>query len=140
MGEVPRVTQFEQGFLPGRLLVDGQWQPDPWMWDDRGVVIQVRGKGLVVLSGCAHSGIVNNVRYAQELTGGEEPIYAVLGGFHLAGEEFEPIIESTVAAIKEMDPSMVVPSHCTGCLYRNSGRRASTPSPGRCPKPSSIPA
>jgi 7,8-dihydropterin-6-yl-methyl-4-(beta-D-ribofuranosyl)aminobenzene 5'-phosphate synthase len=114
MGEVPRVTEFEQGFLPGRILVDGEWQPDPWMWDDRGAVIQVRGKGLVVISGCAHSGIVNNVRYAQELTGGEEPIYAVLGGFHLVGEEFEPIIESTVAAIKEMNPAMVVPSHCTG--------------------------
>jgi len=114
MGEVPRVTEFEQGFLPGRLLVEGEWQPDPWMWDDRGVVIQVRGKGLVVISGCAHSGIVNNLRYAQELTGGEEPIYAVLGGFHLAGEEFEPIIEPTVAAIKEMNPAMVVPSHCTG--------------------------
>ncbi len=114
MGEVPRLTEFEQGFPPGRLLVDGQWQPDPWMWDDRGVVIKVRGKGLVVISGCAHSGIVNNVRYAQELTGGEEPIYAILGGFHLAGEEFEPIIEPTVAAIKEMKPAMVVPSHCTG--------------------------
>ena len=114
MGEVPRVTDFEQGFLPGRLLVDGQWQPDPWMWDDRGVVIQVRGKGLVVLSGCAHSGIVNNVRYAQELTGGKEPIYAVLGGFHLAGKKSEPIIEPTVAAIKEMNPAIVVPSHCTG--------------------------
>ncbi len=114
MGEVPRVTDFEQGFPPGRLLVDGEWQPDPWMWDDRGVVIRVKGKGLMVISGCAHSGIVNNVRYAQELTGGEEPIYAVLGGFHLAGEEFEPIIEPTVAAIKEMNPAMVVPSHCTG--------------------------
>lgn len=114
MGEVPRVTEFEQGFLPGCLLVDDQWQPDPWMWDDRGVVIKVRGKGLVVISGCAHSGIVNNVRYAKELTGGKEPICAVLGGFHLAGKEFEPIIEPTVAAIKEMNPAMVVPSHCTG--------------------------
>jgi 7,8-dihydropterin-6-yl-methyl-4-(beta-D-ribofuranosyl)aminobenzene 5'-phosphate synthase len=114
MGEVPRVTEFERGFPPGRLLVDGEWQPDPWMWDDRGVVIKVKGKGLVILSGCAHSGIVNNVRYAQELTGGEEPIYAVMGGFHLAGEEFESTIESTVAAIREMNPAMVVPSHCTG--------------------------
>jgi len=114
MGEVPRVTDFEQGFPPGRLLVDGQWQPDPWMWDDRGIVIKVRRKGLVVISGCAHSGIVNNVRYAQELTGRQEPIYAVLGGFHLVGEKSEPIIESTVAAIKEMNPAMVVPSHCTG--------------------------
>jgi len=114
MGEVPRVTEFEQGFPSGRLLVDGQWQPDPWMWDDRGVVIQVRGKGLVVISGCAHSGIVNNVRYAQELTSGEEPIYAVMGGFHLAGKKSEPIIEPTVAAIKEMNPAIVAPSHCTG--------------------------
>ena len=114
MGEVPRVTEFEQGFPQGRILIDGEWRPDPWVWDDRGVVIQVKGRGLVVISGCAHSGIVNNVRYAQELTGGEEPIYAIMGGFHLAGKKSEPIIESTVAAIKEMNPAIVVPSHCTG--------------------------
>lgn len=114
MGEVPRRTEFEQGFPPGRVLIDGQWQPERWMWDDRGVVIKVRGKGLVVISGCAHSGIVNNVRYAQELTGGKYRIHAVLGGFHLAGKEFEPLIEPTVAAIKELSPAMVVPSHCTG--------------------------
>lgn len=114
MGEVPRVTDFEKGFSPGRLLVNGEWKPDPWMWDDRGLVINVKKKGLVVISGCAHSGIVNNLRYAQKLTGGNEPIYAVLGGFHLAGDEFEPIIAATVDAIKEMNPSMLVPSHCTG--------------------------
>jgi 7,8-dihydropterin-6-yl-methyl-4-(beta-D-ribofuranosyl)aminobenzene 5'-phosphate synthase len=114
MGEVPRVTDFEKGFLPGRLLVNGEWKPDPWMWDDRGLFINVKNKGLIVISGCAHSGIVNNVRYAQELTGGNVPIHAVLGGFHLAGEHFEPIIAATVDAIKEVNPRMVVPSHCTG--------------------------
>lgn len=114
MGEVPRVTEVEQGFPPGRILIEGQWQPDPWIWDDRGLVIKVKGKGLVVISGCAHSGIVNNLRYAQKLTSGEEPIYVVMGGFHLAGDEVEPIIESTVAAIKEINPVIVIPSHCTG--------------------------
>jgi len=114
MGEVPRITDFEKGFPPGRTLVNGEWTPDPWMWDDRGLLIKVKRKGLVVISGCAHSGIVNNVRYAQKLTGGKEPIYAVLGGFHLAGDYLEPIIAATVDALKKMNPRMLVPSHCTG--------------------------
>ena len=114
MGEVPRVTEFEKGFAPGRVLREGEWQPDPWMRDDRGIVIRVKGKGLVVISGCAHSGIVNNLRHAQALTDGRYPITAVLGGFHLAGKAFESIIEPTVAAVKQMNPAMVVPSHCTG--------------------------
>jgi len=114
MGEVPRITDFEKGFPPGRMLVNGEWTPDPWMWDDRGLLIKVKRKGLVVISGCAHSGIVNNVRYAQKLTGGKEPIYAVLGGFHLAGDYLEPIIAATVDALKKMNLKMLVPSHCTG--------------------------
>lgn len=114
MGEVPRVTEYEKGFVPGRVLLKDNWHHDQWMWDDRGIVIRVKGQGLVVISGCAHSGIVNNLRHAQRLTGGREPIHAVLGGFHLAGKAFEPLIEPTVAAVKAMKPVMVVPSHCTG--------------------------
>ncbi|MCU0605068.1 MAG: MBL fold metallo-hydrolase, partial [Desulfobacterales bacterium] len=81
--------------------------------DDSAVVAHVRGKGLVVLSGCAHSGIVNTVAYAREVTGVER-IFAVMGGFHLTGADFEPVIGQTTAALKALDPGYIVPTHCTG--------------------------
>ena len=120
MGEVPRVTDFEHGFSPGRVKKEGRWHPEPEMADDRGLVIHIKGKGLVVISGCAHSGIVNNLLYARKLTLERFPIYAVLGGFHLAGPKFEPRISTTVAAVKDFHPSFVIPSHCTGwkAMYR----------------------
>ena len=73
----------------------------------------VKGKGLIVLSGCAHSGIINTVRYARELTGIDK-VFAVMGGFHLSGPKFADIIEPTTNALKEMNPRYVVPTHCSG--------------------------
>jgi len=66
-----------------------------------------------VLTGCGHAGIVNIVRHAKALTG-VETVYAVLGGFHLSGGLFEPIIPQTVTALAEEGPQVVVPAHCTG--------------------------
>jgi len=81
--------------------------------DDSAVVAHVKGKGLVVLSGCAHSGIVNTVAYARDVTG-VDPVYAVMGGFHLTGPDFEPIIGKTTEALKAVNPRYIVPTHCTG--------------------------
>jgi 7,8-dihydropterin-6-yl-methyl-4-(beta-D-ribofuranosyl)aminobenzene 5'-phosphate synthase len=75
-------------------------------------VIHVRGKGLVVLAGCAHAGIVNTIRHAQEISGTDR-IWAVLGGFHLATAD-EAEVERTIDAIEESVPELVCPSHCTG--------------------------
>ncbi len=66
----------------------------------------------MVVSGCAHAGIVNTVCYAQEISGVEK-VWAILGGFHLAPAE-EDEIKRTIDAIIEIEPRMVVPSHCTG--------------------------
>ena len=112
-GEIPRETSFEKGFLQHRVFVNGSWQSDPWVWDDRAIVINVKGKGLVVLSGCAHAGIINTITYAQRITGITN-VYAVLGGFHLAGRENENRIEQTVKELKRISPKRIVPSHCTG--------------------------
>jgi 7,8-dihydropterin-6-yl-methyl-4-(beta-D-ribofuranosyl)aminobenzene 5'-phosphate synthase len=76
-------------------------------------VLNVRGKGLVVITGCGHAGVVNILRQAQRATGVER-IYAVLGGFHLTGPLFEPIIPQTVRWLKRLSPQVIVPSHCTG--------------------------
>jgi 7,8-dihydropterin-6-yl-methyl-4-(beta-D-ribofuranosyl)aminobenzene 5'-phosphate synthase len=112
-GEVDRTTEFETGFQGHDAFRDGDWQPDPLILDDQALVVRLPERGLVVLSGCGHAGIVNTVRHAQKLTG-ERKIAAIIGGFHLSGPMFEPIIGPTVRAFSELSPSLLVPAHCTG--------------------------
>jgi 7,8-dihydropterin-6-yl-methyl-4-(beta-D-ribofuranosyl)aminobenzene 5'-phosphate synthase len=112
-GEIERTTEFEQGLPVHEAFREGQWQPDPFLYDDQALVANVRGKGLVVITGCGHAGVVNTVRYARKITGVDR-VYAVLGGFHLAGMLYEPIIPPTVEALREIGPEVIVPSHCTG--------------------------
>lgn len=112
LGEIPRRTEFEKGMLKARYEEKGAEKFDP-IEDDSAVVAHVKGKGLVVLSGCAHSGIVNTVAYAREVTGIGE-VFAVMGGFHLTGADFEPIIGKTTDALKALNPRYIVPTHCTG--------------------------
>lgn len=112
-GEVDRTTEFETGFGGHEAFREDGWQPDPMILDDQALVLRLPERGLVVLSGCGHAGIVNTVRYAQRLTGQQE-IAAIIGGFHLSGPMFEAIIGPTVRAFDELAPSLIVPAHCTG--------------------------
>ena len=112
-GQVHRTTDFETGFPIHYALRNDEWQKDPYIHDDQAVVVHVKDKGLVVLTGCGHAGAINTIRQAQELTGVQK-VHAVVGGFHLSGPLFEPIIAPTVAALKELNPEMIVPAHCTG--------------------------
>jgi 7,8-dihydropterin-6-yl-methyl-4-(beta-D-ribofuranosyl)aminobenzene 5'-phosphate synthase len=112
-GEIPREIEFEKGYPQQRAFIDGKWLPDPEVWDDRALIIKVKQKGSVVISGCAHAGIINTTLYAQKITGSTE-IHAILGGFHLAGKDCESRIEKTVKDLKRLDPELIVPSHCTG--------------------------
>jgi 7,8-dihydropterin-6-yl-methyl-4-(beta-D-ribofuranosyl)aminobenzene 5'-phosphate synthase len=112
-GEIPRESSFEKGPTRHRAFINGSWQPDPVIRDDRALVISVNGKGLVVISGCAHAGIINTVKYAQQITEGTK-VYAILGGFHLAGRENEARIEPTTNALKQLNLNLIAPSHCTG--------------------------
>jgi 7,8-dihydropterin-6-yl-methyl-4-(beta-D-ribofuranosyl)aminobenzene 5'-phosphate synthase len=75
--------------------------------------MHVRDRGLVVVSGCSHAGIVNVLHYAQKLTGIEQ-VYGVMGGFHLSGKFFEKIIGATVNDLVEINPHLIMPCHCTG--------------------------
>lgn len=112
-GEIPRETSFEKGFLKHKSLINGTWQSDPLIMDDRALVFNVKDKGLVVVSGCAHAGIINTITYAQHVSRIRN-VYAVIGGFHLAGKENENRIEPTVKRLVEINPRLVVPMHCTG--------------------------
>jgi 7,8-dihydropterin-6-yl-methyl-4-(beta-D-ribofuranosyl)aminobenzene 5'-phosphate synthase len=112
-GEIPRVTSFEKGFLRHRALVNGAWEPEPLISDDRAIVFNVERKGMVVISGCAHAGIINTISHAQHISGIRN-VHAVIGGFHLAGKENEKRITQTVRELVRMSPELIVPSHCTG--------------------------
>jgi 7,8-dihydropterin-6-yl-methyl-4-(beta-D-ribofuranosyl)aminobenzene 5'-phosphate synthase len=112
LGEIPKRTDFEKGFPRMFYDEEGESKWDP-IEDDTAVAALVKGKGLIILSGCAHSGIINTVKYAQEVSGVDK-IYAVMGGFHLTGADFEPVIEPTTEALKALNPTYIIPTHCTG--------------------------
>ena len=112
-GQVERVTDFEQGFPLNYARSNGGWEPDPWIWDDQAVVVNLKGKGLVVLSGCSHAGAINVLRQARRLTG-EDRLHAFVGGMHLTGGIFERLIPRTLEKLAEIAPRWLVPGHCTG--------------------------
>ncbi len=111
-GLVPRLS-FEKSGRPSTLAYR---QGDAFIHDgideDQAIVINVKDKGLVIVSGCAHSGIVNTVNYAREISGMDK-VWAIIGGFHLARAKDEEI-QRTIAEIKELKPTLISPSHCTG--------------------------
>jgi len=113
-GEIPRNSGFEPG-LPGqhRRTLDGTgWEPDEMLWDERFLAVNVRGKGLVVLSACSHAGVINVLTHARDCFLGVK-LHAVLGGLHLAGTN-ERIIPDTVAALRDLNPDVIAAGHCTG--------------------------
>ncbi|MBT3367594.1 MAG: MBL fold metallo-hydrolase [Nitrospina sp.] len=112
LGEIPRVTDFEKGLPIAYYQEEGVERWDD-IADDSAIIANVGGKGLVVLSGCGHSGIVNTVMYSKEISGVDK-VFAIMGGFHLTGPEMAPVIDPTVRGLKQIDPAYVIPAHCTG--------------------------
>lgn len=114
-GEIPRVTPYERG-LPGhvRRAADGMsWEPDPLIMDERYLAVNVKKKGVVVFTACSHAGVVNvlkDARHAFDVV----PLHAVMGGFHLSGEDVEAIIPETVKDMQAFRLKRIVPAHCTG--------------------------
>ncbi len=112
-GEIPRKTSYEKGFPRHKMYVNNSWQPDPLILDDRAIIIKIKEKGLVIISGCAHAGIINTTTYAQKITASQK-IHAIIGGFHLAGKDSEERIKPTIEELTRMNPHLIAPSHCTG--------------------------
>lgn len=112
-GQVARTNDFETGWPAHHAERDGGLQPDPLICDDQGLVLNLRGKGLVVLSGCGHAGIVNTVHHAQAITGIQQ-VHAVIGGFHLGPTFFHDRIQRVVDALVSLEPAVIAPAHCTG--------------------------
>ncbi len=111
-GYVPRASFETSGIRKElRYRIASSYLQDE-IEEDQAIIINVKKKGLVVLSGCAHSGIVNTINYAKEISG-IDSIYAIVGGFHLARAHDEDI-NRTIDFIQNLEPSLVVPCHCTG--------------------------
>jgi len=112
-GEIDRITNFEQGFAGHEAFRGTAWQPDPLILDDQALVLNLRGEGLVVMTGCGHAGVVNILRHVTRLTG-TGLVHALMGGFHLGSRAMLNRIAPTVEAIAAFDPAYLVPAHCTG--------------------------
>jgi len=113
-GEIPRTSGFETG-LPGqhRRTEDGTgWELDELLMDERFIAVNVRGKGLVVLTACSHAGVVNVLTHARA-SFPEVKLHTVLGGLHLSGIN-ERIIPQTVKALAGFDLAVIAAGHCTG--------------------------
>ncbi|HSR12385.1 MAG TPA: twin-arginine translocation signal domain-containing protein [Thermodesulfobacteriota bacterium] len=110
-GKIEQVTEYEK-VPPNFVAKRGNEYVQETFPGEQAVVLNAKGKGLVVLSGCAHRGIVNAVKQAQRMTGIEK-VHAIIGGFHLTGAKSE-LVEKTIADIKAIGPDYIVPTHCTG--------------------------
>lgn len=111
-GEIARVTAFEEGRFPSaRIEEGGEWRQDRFL-DDQAIVARLEDRGLIVITGCAHAGVINTAKHAQMITG-ERRIHAIIGGFHLTGASPEAI-QSTIQEMEALAPALIVPMHCTG--------------------------
>ena len=119
-GQIPRKTSFEKGFPLQYKEIEDEKElvPDPLVNDDQAVVVNIKQKGLVIVTGCGHAGIINTINYAKKVTKINK-VFAVLGGFHLTGGIYEKSIEPTIKELKKADPKYIIPCHCTGWKATN---------------------
>jgi 7,8-dihydropterin-6-yl-methyl-4-(beta-D-ribofuranosyl)aminobenzene 5'-phosphate synthase len=109
-GEIERVIQYET--VNGFWTISRERFVEDYLIDEQALVFKVDGKGLVILSGCSHPGIMNTVQYAKKITNVEK-VYAVVGGFHLY-EASDERIQRTIDGLRDLNPELVCPCHCTG--------------------------
>ena len=112
LGEIPRRTSFETG-VPNAFYEEGGVEKKDMIEDDTSLVMNLKGKGLIILSGCAHSGIINTVTRAREVTG-IDTVHVIMGGFHLNRAPSDPVVVQTIEALRKFAPRYIVPTHCTG--------------------------
>jgi 7,8-dihydropterin-6-yl-methyl-4-(beta-D-ribofuranosyl)aminobenzene 5'-phosphate synthase len=91
-------------------------------WHEHGICYNIRDRGLVVITGCGHAGILNTIRQAMEASGVRK-LHAVMGGFHLAPTE-DAYVKQSVAELKAMNPDVVIPMHCSGLNFIEAMRES----------------
>jgi 7,8-dihydropterin-6-yl-methyl-4-(beta-D-ribofuranosyl)aminobenzene 5'-phosphate synthase len=110
-GEIAHVTDYEKVPAPMKMEKGGAVVSDP-LTHELALIFRVKGKGLVVITSCAHSGIINTIEHAKKITG-ETRVLAVIGGMHLTTAP-DDVIDKTVAALAQIAPTFIAPMHCTG--------------------------
>jgi len=118
-GEIPLETPFEPPGPPSgvpsslRCLKNGGFEEDQTA-DDLALIVCLKDKGLVVMAGCAHAGIINTIRRAQAVTGIDD-VHAIFGGFHLGFPGIpQEKSDRTIEELKRLKPAIVSPMHCSG--------------------------
>jgi 7,8-dihydropterin-6-yl-methyl-4-(beta-D-ribofuranosyl)aminobenzene 5'-phosphate synthase len=108
-GRIPRTNSFED--TGGQFFLDEEGTEPDQLLDDQALFIE-SSKGLVIILGCAHAGVVNTLQQISNIKPGKD-FYAIMGGMHLinAGPER---IERTITAFREYDLQQIGPVHCTG--------------------------
>jgi 7,8-dihydropterin-6-yl-methyl-4-(beta-D-ribofuranosyl)aminobenzene 5'-phosphate synthase len=102
------VSKFGGADLAGKTVPDEHEH-------EHGTCFNIKDKGLVVISSCGHTGIINTIRQAQEASGVKK-LHAVLGGFHF-GPGPQPYVNEAVAELKKLEPDVVIPMHCSGINF-----------------------
>jgi len=123
-GAIPRLTEYEKTPEEFKTRSGSSLERDI-VPDDQALVIHT-ARGLVVLLGCAHAGLINTLRHVRLVTGMTK-IHAVFGGTHLRGASTERI-NRTIEALGEFGVDLIGVGHCTGfeacaALYREFGKR-----------------
>ena len=108
-GQVPRISEFEN--VGGAFFLDENCQKPDELLDDQTLFIE-SAKGLIVVLGCAHSGVINTLDYIKKLSD-QNYIYAVIGGMHLLNASTERI-DRTIGAFKQYNVQKIGLAHCTG--------------------------
>lgn len=110
-GEIKRIIGFEGKGIGTFNLKEGKLIPDD-LKDDMSVVVNIKNKGLFIITGCSHAGILNIVNHAIKITGIKK-IYGIMGGLHLVGSSKEKI-KKTIDGIADFNPEKLITGHCTG--------------------------
>jgi 7,8-dihydropterin-6-yl-methyl-4-(beta-D-ribofuranosyl)aminobenzene 5'-phosphate synthase len=108
-GQVPRINDFED--VGGAFYLDENCQIADELLDDQSLFIE-SARGLIIVLGCAHAGVVNILNYVAKLTG-KNYIYAIIGGMHLLNASAERM-ERTIKEIERYGVQQTFPAHCTG--------------------------
>jgi len=125
-GAIPRLTTYETG-IPGGVRLnrvddpERRWIKDEEIKEERVVVCRLKGKGLVIFTGCSHAGIVNiayDVLQAFSSPARQsDDFYALIGGYHLA-DASELRLQNTLTDLIDLNPKLLMPGHCTGWRFR----------------------
>jgi len=116
-GEIERQTDFEPGMPNALVEVEDELVHDG-LGDDQALFIDLEGRGIVVLTGCCHAGLVNTLLCAQKILPGR-PVHAVIGGLHLNSAD-ERQMRETMGYLQERNIRYLAALHCTGYY---AGRR-----------------